>query len=231
MDKRANAAALIELSTVYFCKGPVPSVLALNDCGLQIEGAAPGAFAALYGTQSKQEGFVAACDFAERNRLQFTVIDLLIALDYRIHPGLMKEDEFAQHDFVAFQRLARSGSDRIKEILLSSPTLDAHAGAALHAGKPAAVLLERPDLLGSIVNHPSLQHVKVVAHHARPLFSERALAVATVPLRHWGAVVEVTCRLNPSTRVIHEAPVGTEGIAPIAPKLGYRTQARPHRKP
>lgn len=224
MSSAASPSTVIELSTVYFCRGAIPHVISLHDSSLALRGASPEALIALYGNQSKQEGFMAAREYAERQRLNFTVIDFLVALDYRINPGLMKADEFGAHDFLAFQRLARSGSDEIAAMLQAS------VGMKMEATKPAAVLLERPALISSLFGQAELEHMKVIAFQAKPAMSERALNVGVVPYRHWDAVVEATCRLNPTTRVSldrprNPSPSPSDALKPVAPATRLRSKA------
>jgi len=231
----AKPSTVIELSTVYFCAGPLPHAIALRDCGLQLPGAAPNVLTALYGNQSKQDGFMAAREYAERNRLQFTVIDFLVALDHRINPGLMKSDEWANHDFFAFQRLSRGAADEIQAILQDLVPAGAGEQAAVDGVKPNVLLLQRPELIGMLLSQPQLRHVKVVAHQARPIMSERALTVGSVPFVHWNAIKEASCRLNPTTRItldqprMIDSPTSALGdlpsSAPSAPTL--RAGARP----
>lgn len=200
MSEAAKSSTAIELSTVYFCEGAIPHTLSLRDCGLALRGTAPEAMTALYGHQSKQAGFMAARDYAERHRLNFTVIDFLVALDCRINAGQMKAEEIREHDFLAFQRLARSGTDQISVLL--------QEGGALYAEamKPGAILLERPELLSVLLGQPDLRHLKVVAFQAHPVMSERALTIGAVPYSHWRAITEATCRLNPTTRITLDPP-------------------------
>lgn len=213
MSESSKSSCLIELSTVYFCAGPIPHVIALKDCGLALRGAGIPALTALYGNQSKQDGFMAARDYAEKNRLQFTVIDFLIALDQPINPGLMKLEEVAKHDFLPFQRLSRGVLDEIGVILGESAILD-RSSVAPDGTKPSALLIEFPDLVAVLAADPMLQHVKVIAHQAKPVMSERALNVGTVPYCHWDAIREATCRLNPTTRITLDAPVAHDRPTP-----------------
>jgi hypothetical protein len=215
MSSAPKPSTLIELSTVYFCEGPIPTSISLRDCGLALRGNLPQAITALYGTQSKQEGFMAAREYAEKNRLNFTVIDFLVRLDLRINPGVMKAEEFGDHDFLPFQRLARSGIDEIAALLQAASKLDSEIT------KPSAVLLERPELLSVLLDQPALRHIKAVAFQARPVMSERALTVGAVPFIHWNAIAEATCRLNPTTRITLEYPA-----PPMAPSKAPAPRAR-----
>jgi hypothetical protein len=163
------------------------------------------ALTVLYGYQSKQDGFMAARDFAEKNRLQFTVIDFLVALDHKINPGLMKVEEFARHDFLPFQRLSRGAVDEISSLLADFAETKG-VRPEIAGAKPNALLIERPDLVVALLSDPSFDHVKVIAHQAKPTMSDRVLNVGTVPFRHWDSIVEATCRLNPVTRITLDRP-------------------------
>lgn len=204
MSESLKSPSVIELSTVYFCPGPIPHSIALRDCGLVLPGGVPG-LTALYGNQSKQEGFMAARDFAEKNRLQFTVIDFLVGLEYKINPGLMKAVEFSQHDFLPFQRLSRTAMDEIADFLVGYAEKKG-VRPDLVGAKPNALLIERPDLLGALMSDPEFVHVKVISHQAKPSMSDRVLNVGTVPFCQWDAILEATCRLNPTTRVTLDRP-------------------------
>lgn len=214
MSNAAKSQSVIELSTVFFCEGALPHTIALKDSGLRMRGKVPDALVALYGHQSKQDGFMAAREYADKHRLQFTVIDFLVALDHRINPGLTKPEEWANHDFLAFQRLSRGALDAVGGILREALAAETSAARALEVVKPAALLQERPELVTILLAHPSLRHVKVFAHPSRPEMSTRALNVGTLPFRHWDAVVEATCRLNPTTRVTLERPDLAERSTP-----------------
>lgn len=226
MSDAAKSRSVIELSTVFFCDGALPHAIALKDCGLRMRGRVPDALVALYGHQSKQDGFMAAREYADKHRLQFTVIDFLIALDHRINPGLTKPEEWANHDFLAFQRLSRGALDTVGAILQDALGAEAGGASALDGLKPAALLQERPELISVLLAHPSLQHIKVFAHPARPEMSTRTLNVGTLPFRQWDAVIEATCRLNPTTRVTLERPDLAERSTPASASVPV-ARARP----
>ncbi len=108
-SEKTGSQHFIELATVYFYEGPTPPrVIALKDCGLPTKSPWNGAFPTLYGYQSKQEGFTAARAYADKNRLQHTIIDILVKLDQKKNPLMTKPEDLAQHDFISFQRLSRS---------------------------------------------------------------------------------------------------------------------------
>lgn len=234
MSSVTKPASAIELSTVYFCQGPVPPTISLRDCGLQLKGAHPKALTAFYGNQSKQDGFMAAREYAEMNRLQFTVVDFLVALDSRINPGLMKPEELANHDFVAFQRLSRSAADEIQNILQSgmsgTSSLEGGVDPVADGVKPNQLVLESPDVIDALMNTQALRHVKVIAHQAKLLMSEKVFTVGSVPFSHWSAIMEVTCRLNPTTRVVLDAPAPRDKPgekSSLAPSAGAVARPKP----
>lgn len=88
----------IELSTVAFYKGLRPRSLSLWACSLPLVRHVPGALTAIHGARSKPEAFIAAHANAQRNRLQYTVIDFLVALEKRPSP-VMRPDELGSLDF------------------------------------------------------------------------------------------------------------------------------------
>ncbi|AXQ51008.1 hypothetical protein DZC31_30330 (plasmid) [Stenotrophomonas rhizophila] len=201
---------IIELSTVYFYQGNAPRSIALKDCGLKTKSPIDGAFSALYGYQSKQEAFMAARSYANEHRLDFTVVDLLVKLEQKQNPLMMKPEDMANHDFITFQRLSKSSmgdvQDTLRELLLAEGVNPERLGIS----KPQIVLMQRPDLIGQLINQPEWQHFKVVAHPAELEFSKRPLNVGTVPFRHWNAIQEATCRLNPNIRITLDPPPSSD---------------------
>lgn len=198
--------ALIELSTVHFYKGQLERKVALKDMGLTLSSDIPGAFSALYGSQSKQDGFMAAGQYADRHHLEFTVIDFLVRLDYKPNVGVMKPGELMNHDFLAFQRSSRPMLDEIDAMLAEKLT---RAGVPLDdkfAGKPHLLVIERPELIAHLLSEATMAHLKVLVHGARTSFSDRPLNVGTVPFSHWDAIQEATCRLHPGTWVTLDRP-------------------------
>lgn len=200
---------LIELSTVYFFQGSAPKTIALKDCGLEMHRPIEGALSALYGYQSKQEAFMAARAYANENRLDFTVIDFLVKLDQKQNPLMMKPEDLESHDFITFQRMAKSMQDEVQEnlrhLLIAEGTDPSEIGVA----KPHLAIMQRPDLLSALMEQPHWQHFKVIAHPADLKFSNRPLNVGTVPYRHWEAIQEATCRLNPNIRITLDAPANS----------------------
>src|SRR5437868_3778 len=107
-------AATIELSSVYFYEeAAAPRTIPLQDCGLPMKTSTPGVFAGLYGYQSKTEGFVAARVYADKYRMQFTVVDYSVRLEHPINTRQMKPEEIEQHDFVSFSRISSPLADEI----------------------------------------------------------------------------------------------------------------------
>lgn len=205
-SEKPDSQHIIELSTVYFYEGTAPRVIALKDCGLPMKSPVPGAFSALYGYQSKQEGFMAARAYADKNRLQFTVIDLLVKLDQKQNPLMMKPEDLPQHDFITFQRLSRSMTDELGGILKQQLERERGDTSALDPSKPHLLLMQRPDLIAAVINEPGWEHMKVVTYPAKIALSEKPLNVGTVPFRHWDSIQKATCRLNPNIQITLDPP-------------------------
>lgn len=197
---------IIELSTLYFYQGNAPRSIALKDCGLKTKSSIEGAFSALYGYQSKQEAFMAARAYANEHRMDFTVIDFLVKLSEKQNPLMMKPEDMANHDFITFQRLSKSSMEEVQTTLRRFLTAEGTDPDSLGIFKPHIVLMQRPDLVAKLMNQPEWQHFKVIAHPADLEFSPRPLNVGTVPFRHWDAIQEATCRLNPNIRITLDPP-------------------------
>lgn len=229
-DKNPQGA-VIELSTVHFYTGQLARTVALRDMGLTLSGTIPGALSALYGHQSKQDGFMAAGQYADRHHLQFTVIDFLVKLDAKPNPGLMKPEELMHYDFLTFQRSSRAMLDELDAMLTENLVGERALLDGKFAGKPHLLVIERPDLVGKLLSDAAVAHVKVLVHGARTNFSDRPLNIGTVPFNHWDAIQEATCRLNPSTRVTLERPTPQDRVVPVEAINPRRpsTRARPPR--
>ncbi len=198
--------ALIELSTVHFYKGQLERKIALKDMGLTLSSDIPGALSALYGSQSKQDGFMAAGQYADRHHLEFTVIDFLVKLDYKPNPGVMKPGELMHHDFFSFQRSSRAMLDEIDAMIEEKFVGDGMPLDERFVHKPHLLVIEKPELIATLLSDAVMSHLKVLVHGARTNFSERPLNVGTVPFSQWDSIQEATCRLNPGTWVTLERP-------------------------
>lgn len=195
----------IELSSVYFYENTLPSSIALKDCSLKTARSVPDTFLALYGYQSKQEGFMAARAYANENRLRFTVIDFLVKLDEKQNPLTMKPDELSSHDFISFQRLSKSMADEISGLI--RPHAE-RLGIGDKLTKPQQLLMQYPELISSLLQSPGWEHLKVAAYPSKVEMSPKPLAVGAIPFSQWGAIAEATCRLNPEVlvRLDHPSP-------------------------
>lgn len=209
-ENAAVSGAVIELSTVHFYKGQLERTIALKDVGLVLSAGIPATLSALYGNQSKQDGFMAAGKYADRHGLQFTVIDFLVRLHRKVNPGLMKPGELIEHDFLNVQRSSRAMLDEIDSMLTEKLMRQGKSLDRVFAGKPHLLVIERPELVASLLSDVAMAHLKVLVHGARTHFSERPLNVGTVPFSQWGAIQEATCRLNPDTRISLELPTPTD---------------------
>jgi hypothetical protein len=214
LNENTNSpGAVIELSTVHFYKGQLGPAVALKDMGLTLSADVPGTLSALYGHQSKQDGFMLAGQYADRHHLEFTVIDFLVKLDYKLNPGLMKPEELVHHDFLTFQRSSRPMLDEIDAMLTEKFAGHGVPLDGKFAGKPHLLVIERPELVGALLSDAAMAHIKVLVHGARTSFSDRALNVGTIPFSQWDAIQNATCRLNPETRVTLDRPTLRDRMA------------------
>ncbi|GGM25638.1 hypothetical protein GCM10009425_40500 [Pseudomonas asuensis] len=170
----------------------------------------PGAFSALYGYQSKQEGFMAARQYADKNRLQFTVIDFLVKLDQKQNPLMMKPGDIPRHDFLSFQRLSRNSLDEVEDILRNKFERDGSNVSGMDLSKPHHLIMQRPELIQAVMSASGWEHLKVLAFPAKSAVSERPLTVGVVPYEHWSAIQEASCRLHPNIRITLDSPSSSD---------------------
>lgn len=78
--------------------------------------------------------------------------------------------------------------------------------STLDPSKPHLLLMQRPDLIASVIDEPGWEHMKVVTHPAKIALSEKPLNVGTVPFRHWDSIQKATCRLNPNMLITLDRP-------------------------
>lgn len=200
--------SILDLSTVYFFKQSPPPVIALKDCNLLMNNLNKNeTLPVLHGYQSKQDGFMAASHYAIKNRLEYTIIDLQIRLDYKQNRQRMKPEQLASFDYLALDRATRDLKNKLPEILERRLAQEGVDSANLDMSRPDLILNERPELISSVMNEPGWDHLKLLVFQASVPFSDNPLSVGAMPVRHWAAIQEANCRLNPTVRVILDPPV------------------------
>ncbi|AKU24735.1 hypothetical protein ACZ75_06745 [Massilia sp. NR 4-1] len=161
--------------------------------------------------------------YAQENKLEFTVIDFTVRLDFAINPGKMKPEDLPLHDFLSLNQVRRQTWESIAFALEDGGTSRASASIEEDGKK---LLLTRPDLIAQLCELPDYQHFRVLAFDAKPVISAQALQVGAVPVRHWAAIESAVCRLNPTTQVALEYPgdrprrAVVEANAPVSRPLG-----------
>lgn len=197
-----------ELSTVFFYEESAPRVIALKDCTLPIPVAMDRAISAFFGQQGKQAGFMAARAYADKHRLQYTIIDFVVKLDHKQNPLWMKPDDLSQHDFLSLSRAARGLRDVLGE-LLEAQAMHNGMGAqdqALSTSDPLLFLRQHPEFMPYIMDHPEWQHLKVITYAAQLDSYEKPINIGVIPFRHWGAVDDAACRFDPTIRITLDLP-------------------------
>jgi len=199
----------VELSTVLFYRGEIPTEIALSDCSFPMARSPRKAFSGLYGLRGKQEGFVAARAYAASIGVKYTVIDVVVELATQKTTPL-KPEELAESEFLNLSRVSRGLAEDIRIWLPTSAgeAADGSTNAPDQKKVRVADLIEQnPALIDDLIEVKDCRHLKVIAYHAATMVSERPLAIGSVPYRHWGAILEATCRLNPAVHVSLASPI------------------------
>jgi len=211
----------IELSCVHFFKGSLPPSLSLKDI---VPTLVPDTVTALYGYQSKADGFKAAYEYAQKHGLNFTVIDITVEIARKQNPLVMKPDELSQFDFVSFQRLSKDMAKEVKEIL-------SQAFPDTKISKPQTAFADDPGLLTALLKDERWQHLRIIATPMRTGFSNESLNLAVVPYRHWNSIKTAVCRLHPETTISLEPPEATQKLKSdakdgVSPSVGVKVNRR-----
>ncbi|KNH06022.1 hypothetical protein BRCH_03988 [Candidatus Burkholderia brachyanthoides] len=149
---------------------------------------------------------MAARAYADKNRLQYTIIDILVKLDHKQNPLMTKPEDRAQHDFISFQRLSRSTVDELQGVLRRQYEQQGIDTTNLDLSKPHLLIMQQPELIAAVMNDPDWEHMKVVTYPAKTSISEKPLNIGAIPFRHWDSIQQATCRLNPNIYITLDPP-------------------------
>jgi hypothetical protein len=209
MTELSETSREIELSTVYFYRGEVPQKLSLRDLNVPTAFPVQGALLGLHGSISKREGFMRAGEYATAHQLQFTVIDTVVRIAPPKNQLRSLPEDLPNLDFLALERITREMHKWIGQTLQGRLDELGIDQSDINASDPTDTLQKRPDLVNVLLDLPSWRHVKMMVFSASLAFSRKPLNIAAVPLRHWDAIVEANCRLDPTIHVTLEKPKRT----------------------
>lgn len=214
----------IELSTVAFYEGHPPRSLALTDCSWPMAGPPVSGICGVYGSASKPEAFMAARAHADREHLNFTVIDFIVEVESR-SALTMKPQDLSSHDFFNLQRMSVPMGAHVGAWLQADKGVAKQFGTLFDTMKPEQVMMQSPALIDVLAATADCRHVKLFAFPAKTAIGSRPLAIGFVPFTHWAFIREATCRLDPTVHVTLDPPVArAKRAAKAAPK-----EPRPHR--
>lgn len=198
--------SIVELSSLYFYADAAPKVLPLKDCKLSTNSPIAGTFSALYGSQSKQDGFMAARAYADKHRLEFTVVDFSMDLRQKQNAIITNAEDIQNYDFMFVQRLSRNMTNELRAIFQQKLEQQGALAATMDTSNLAKLIVQRPDMMVSIMDEPGWEHLKVIAYPAKLTISEKPLNIATLRFHDWGLIKEASCRLNPNIRISLDPP-------------------------
>lgn len=217
----------IELSTVAFYEGDAPRTLALSDCSWPMAGPPVSGICGVYGSTSKPDAFMAARAHADRERVNFTVIDFIVEVESR-STLTMKPQDLASYDFFNLQRMSVALGGQVGAWLQADKNVAKQFGTLFETMKPEQVLMQAPALIDVLAATADCSHVKLFAFPAKTAIGSRSLAIGFVPFTHWASIKEATCRLDPTVHVTLDPPVARAKRAiKVSPKEpGLRPRSR-----
>lgn len=188
----------IAMSTVLFFEGTLPKKINLKDCGFPLEKPIEDSFQALYGHIGKQAGFMAAKNYADQHKLQFTIIDLKVRFDEAVNTVPVALDKLSNEEIISLKRLPRNEIAQLYE---------KYIGDNSDEKKAYTDLVKHPELLSSVINHNDFKDLKLMIYPAMTAVSNNPLVIGTIPHRHWDIINSAVCRLHPHTQVSLESPI------------------------
>lgn len=188
------------MSTVYFFEKNLPKTIALKDCGLPLVQPIEGCFSALYGHIGRQAGFMAAKVYADKHRLNYTIIDFNVQFDKAVNTVPVGLEQLKHEELVALQRLPNAVLSKLFESYINDHHDDQHML------KSYELLVQRPELLAGFINHEDYENLKLVIYPGVTAINEKPLTIGSIPFRHWDVITSAECRLHPTTKVTLESP-------------------------
>ena len=205
VERKKKEKGQIEMTTIAFYSGEIPREIALRDCSLPITNGPVTAFCAYYGERSNQSGFMAARQYAASLGLQYTVIDIEIQLQ-PLNPSVMKPADLAAFDFLNFARMSRDMRSLVSQWFSEA---EAEDGVLPDQGSMVSAIdavEANPSLIDKLMAVQRCRHLKVIAFQTVTSLATVPLTVGSIPHRHWSAIRSANCRLNPTVRVLLDAP-------------------------
>lgn len=192
------------MSTVYFFENSLPNTIALKDCGFPLNKPIDESFSALYGHIGKQAGFMLAKAYADKHRLQYTIIDFNVQFDNPIDTVPVGLEQLKNEELVSLKRLPKNEIAELFNLYIGQQDQDDK--------KAYMKLVEHPELLSNFINHPDYENLKLVIYPAITAIGEQPLTIGSIPHRHWDVITSAECRLHPNTKVTLESPIVTDKV-------------------
>lgn len=192
------------MSTVYFFENTLPSIIALKDCGFPLNKPIDDSLSALYGHIGKQAGFMLAKAYADKHRLQYTIIDFNVQFDNPIDTVPVGLEQLKNAELVSLKRLPKNEITQLYNLYVNSQ--------AQEEKKAYMKLVENPELLSKFINHPDYENLKLVIYPGITAVGDQPLTIGSIPHRHWDVITSAECRLHPNTKVTLENPVANNRV-------------------
>lgn len=183
----------ITLSSIYFTDCELSSLksIHLKDSSIPMRNTnLKPAIHALYGQHSKRLAYAQAAEYADKNNLNFTVIDFEVELSKPRNVQRMRPNELNNYDFMSTKWLTKAMDNEIELILRKQQKgLSNEINLTHH-------LATQPDHFIKLANHPTFKHIKVMVYLAKTAIYEKFLSIGVIPKRHWKYIRNPRCKFN-----------------------------------
>lgn len=187
----------VELSTVFFYKKGVkpPSEVNLSDCGPPVLTQNDESITCLYGLRHRSQGFKQIHDYAERNGLDYEVVDM--RLPVREAPTATDFDDLGKQDVLSLARVSGSVKEAMYEGMGISSTLSRTEQQSKLIDKIAA----EPNAIQKLRETLKSEQVPLVIHPTRLRENTEALAVANLAKSSCHALKDIKCRTENNIKI------------------------------
>lgn len=211
----------VELSSVFFYpKGSTPpSRIELSKCGPPMLTQNEESITCLYGLRHRRLGFKQIHDYAEKNNLDYEVVDM--KLPVREAPTTVNQDALGQQDVLSLARI----SGDVKEKLYEGMGISSDLSRSEQQMKLIEKLSSNPDAVNDLRHTLNSDNVPLVVHPTRLRGGEESIAVANLAKSSCADLKDIRCRTKKGVEVVNDI-----GDTPSHPKDESKDNNKDYKK-
>ncbi|OWV31251.1 hypothetical protein [Halomonas campaniensis] len=190
----------VELSTVFFYpKGErPPSKVNLSECGPPMLAQNDDSITCLYGLRHRRLGFKQIHDFAEKNNLDYEVVDM--KLPVREAPSTVNREDLGAQEVLSLARI----SGDVKQMLYEGMNINESLSRTEQQTKLIEMLSSNKDAINTLRDSLHSNEVPLVIHPTRLSEGEESIAVANLAKSSCSRLVGINCRTKKGIEIVND---------------------------